>query len=131
MIVDAPISVEDYAIDDAGHACGAVVTFKGVVRAENHGRAVTRICYDCYREMAENEMQQIIDEMLSTSRALAIRAIHRVGNLEPGDLALLVVAAAGHRNAAFDVAMRTADEIKRRVPIWKQEHYADSTAQWL
>jgi molybdopterin synthase catalytic subunit len=130
-ITDKPICVEDYAIGDNDNRCGGVVTFTGVVRAHNQGRPVTGIHYDCYREMADAEMRLIIEDVAAATGATTITAIHRIGELQPGDVALLVVAAAPHRKEAFDAAERTVAEIKRRVPIWKKEHYADATAEWL
>lgn len=131
MITDKPIRVEEHTIGDDNYSCGGVVTFTGVVRAHNHGRPVTGIRYDCYREMAEAELQRIVEEVTATCAATAIRAVHRIGELKPGDIALLVVAASAHRKAAFDAAQRTIDDIKERLPIWKKEHYADATAEWL
>jgi molybdopterin synthase catalytic subunit len=60
-----------------------------------------------------------------------VAAEHRVGTLEVGDAAVVVVAAAPHRDAAFEACRYVIDELKRRVPIWKREHYADGTAGWV
>ena len=131
MITDAPVRIEDYAIGDDAHSCGGVVTFTGVVRAHNNGRTVTGIHYDCYREMAETEMRRVVQEVKELCGVTELLAVHRVGELQPGDLALLVVAAAPRRKAAFDAAQRAVEEIKRSVPIWKKEFYADAPSGWL
>jgi molybdopterin synthase catalytic subunit len=131
LITERAIRQEDYAIHDPAHECGAVATFTGVVRANNEGRSVTAIHYDCYREMAEREMRAIVKEVLADSRATQARAVHRIGELVPGDISMLVVVASPHRSDAFDACHRIVDAIKLRVPIWKKEHYVDQTARWL
>jgi len=130
MITDQPIRVEEHVAGDQDPKYGAVVTFCGVVRSNNEGRAVTGIFYDCYREMAAAEMGRIVEGVVEEFGVGSLKVLHRIGELTVGDVSLLVVASAPHRREAFDAARRAVDEIKRRVPIWKKERYADATAEW-
>lgn len=130
MITESPIRAEDYAPEDKTHACGAVVTFKGVVRSQNDGREVMSIFYDCYRKMAEKEMRRIVDGALASGDIGFAHAVHRVGQVAVGEVSLVVVVAAPHRKAAFAAAQRIIDDIKTQVPVWKKEQYADQTSRW-
>jgi molybdopterin synthase catalytic subunit len=130
LITDRLIHIHEHTADlDPSH--GAVVTFAGVVRSHNNGRAVTGMFYECYREMAEREMTQIVDEVRGKRELGVVRLVHRVGEVAPGEMSLLVVVTAEHRQAAFDACQEIVDEIKKRAPIWKKERYADSTESWL
>lgn len=129
MITDAPIRVEENVSAAMDPSRGGVATFLGVVRSQSEDGEVTAIYYDCYRAMAEKELDRIIDEISQSSAT--IRVVHRIGDVPVGEASLLVVAAAPHRREAFDAVQRTVDEIKRRLPIWKKEQYADATARWI
>jgi molybdopterin synthase catalytic subunit len=129
MITTRPIDPGCFA--QPGTSNGAVVTFTGVVRDHNDGRPVTGMHYDCYRAMAEQEMQRIVAEVKTATGVESIEAVHRIGELVVGDISLLVVVTAPHRREAFDAAQKVVDELKQRVPIWKKEHYADAESKWL
>jgi molybdopterin synthase catalytic subunit len=132
MITKHPIRLDQELTDVLDADNGAVVVFSGVVRAdEKDGRRVGRIHYDCYREMAEGEMSQLVDEIRIQSGVTSIRALHRVGDVPVGEISLLVVVTAGHRDEAYDASQKVVDEIKHRVPIWKKEIYDDGSSQWL
>ena len=109
---------------------GAIATFAGIVRDEHAGRTVTRLDYSAYHEMAESACAEVVAEAESRFGA-RVRLKHRLGSLAVGDTAVIVVAAAPHRGAAFDACRWAIDEVKRRVPIWKHEHYADGTTAWV
>jgi molybdopterin synthase catalytic subunit len=129
VITTRPIDPREFQY--AGGSSGAVVTFAGVVRNSNEGREVTGMHYDCYREMAEQEIARIIDEVKATTSVQTIDVVHRIGELAVGEVSLVVVVKAPHRRQAFGAAQQVIDELKRRVPIWKKEHYADSESRWL
>ena len=131
MITDKPIHLEEHLTGDFDPTCGAVVTFSGVVRSTNEGRAVTGIFYDCYGEMAEAEIERLIADVMAECRVNSLKIVHRIGELTVGELSLLVMASSEHRREAFEATQRVIDEIKRRVPIWKKERYADAPAEWL
>lgn len=115
----------------AAVAAGACVTFEGWVRNHNHGRAVLRLDYQAYAVLAEAEGSAIIDEARERFEVEAACAVHRVGSLAIGDMAVWVGVTAAHRDAAFNACRWILDEVKRRVPIWKNEHYADGESGWL
>jgi molybdopterin synthase catalytic subunit len=130
MVTEQPIRVEEHVVGGQDPRYGAVVTFCGVVRSNNAGRTVTGILYECYREMAEAEMERIVEDVARECGVGSLRIVHRIGELKAGEVSLLVVASAEHRRKAFDATRRAVEEIKRRVPIWKKERYADARAEW-
>ncbi len=113
------------------HAVGAVVSFAGRVRERNDGREVRALTYQVYASLAASEGETILDEARQRFAVLDARCVHRVGDLALGDCAVWVGASAAHRDAAFAACRWIIDEIKRRVPIWKNEHYADGDSGWL
>jgi molybdopterin synthase catalytic subunit len=109
---------------------GGAVVFLGRVRNHHDGRAVVRLEYSAYQPMAEAECDRIVAEARDRwPAAVALR--HRIGRLAIGDTAVVVVAASAHREAAFAACRYLIEEVKRRVPIWKREFYADGTVSWV
>ena len=104
---------------------GGVVSFVGTVRSATRGRAVLRLEYEAYREMALAELERIAREAREKFAIRQIDVQHRLGTLLPGDVAVAIVVRAEHRAAAFDACRFAIDEIKRTVPIWKKEVFAD------
>lgn len=127
---DQPLDVRMLAHQVVGAEQGGVVTFVGAVRNHHAGRSVLRLEYSAYGPMADEEIGRILAEAADRWPA-RVAAEHRVGTLEVGDAAVIVVAAAAHRDAAFDACRYVIEEMKRRVPIWKREHYVDGTAGWV
>lgn len=109
---------------------GAVVVFEGVVRNNTRGRATTYLEYECYEEMAVEQMARIGREIASTFEIGRIGIIHRLGRLEIGEASVAVVTAAPHRKPAFEAALEGINRLKRQVPIWKKEFFADG-AVWV
>lgn len=128
---DTPIDVgnERGALDHA--AAGACVSFEGWVRNHNEGRAVQRLDYQAYAALAASEGEAILTEAIARFQVREARCIHRVGSLAIGDLAVWAGVSADHRDAAFAACRWIIDEVKHRVPIWKNEHYADGESGWL
>jgi molybdopterin synthase catalytic subunit len=114
----------------SGSSRGGVVSFIGTVRDHHGGRAVTGLEYSAYPEMAEGIAAELLAE--ATSR-WPVRATlrHRLGALTVGDTAVAVVVAGDHRDEAFAACRFLIEELKRRVPIWKKESYADGTVAWV
>ena len=109
---------------------GGVASFLGLVRNHHAGREVLRLDYSAYGPMAEAECARIVAEAESRWQvAIALR--HRVGSLAIGDAAVAVVAASAHRDEAFAACRHVIEEVKRRVPVWKREYYADGTVAWV
>ncbi len=113
------------APDRGGTAC-----FVGAVRNHHEGRPVLKLEYSAYGTMAEAECERIVTEAEQRWPA-RVELRHRIGVLVVGDLAVAVAAAAAHREAAFAACRFVIEEVKRRVPIWKREHYADGTVAWV
>ena len=109
---------------------GAVVVFEGVVRNNSQGRATTYLEYECYEDMARVRMEQIGREIAAQFAIGRIGMLHRLGRLEIGETSVAVVATAPHRKPAFDAAFEGINRLKREVPIWKKEYFADG-AVWV
>lgn len=110
---------------------GGYVSFEGWVRDHHAGKAVERLVYSAYRDMAEAEGSRIVAQALSRFEIEAALCLHRVGELAIGDMAVWVGVSAGHRGAAFDACRFIIDTIKHDVPIWKHEFYRDGSAAWV
>lgn len=110
---------------------GGMACFEGRVRDHNDGRAVHGLRYEAYVELAQTEGERILAEARARFDILAAQAVHRVGDLAIGDVAVWVGVTAAHRDAAFAACRFIIDEIKARVPIWKHERYAQGDAGWL
>ncbi len=129
-LVHVPIDVARLASQVLAPGNGAVASFVGLVRNHHQGRAVERLEYSAYEPMAEEVINQIVAEATGRWRA-AVAVEHRLGTLEVGEVAVAVVAASPHRGEAFDACRYVIEELKKRVPIWKKEHYADGTVDWV
>ncbi len=120
-------------VADAGH--GATALFVGTVREVNDGRPVTGIDYTAYEAMAARELAAIVGEAAerfgTAEGPPRIAAEHRLGTLGIGEASVAVAAAHARRAPAMDAVRYVVEELKRRVPIWKREHYADGTREWL
>ena len=110
---------------------GACVTFEGWVRDHNDGEAVVALEYEAHAAIAEQEGSTIIEEARERFAIGSARCEHRIGKLAIGDCAVWVGVSAAHRGAAFDACRYIIDETKRRVPIWKKEHYRDGHSGWV
>ena len=107
-------------------ACGAVVSFSGIVRERSDdGRLVTGLSYEAHETMAAQEFARIADEARERFGPCDIAVVHRTGDLRIGETAVAVAVASAHRAPAFDACEYVIDELKARAPIWKKEHYAD------
>ena len=112
-----------------GTDCGAVVSFTGTVRSSNHGQAVVRLEYEAYPEMALRVFGQIAGEAQERWGArLAIH--HRTGALQPGEVSVVIAAAAPHRADAFEACRHAIEVLKKDAPIWKREFYPDGSS-WV
>lgn len=137
--MDAPASlVTDQPIDGAAllreslrASDGAALLFLGVVRDHNDGRTVRHLDYRAYAPMAERVLAQIVAEARQRWDTGAIRVVHRVGRLEIGEASVAVVVCSAHRGDAYAASRYVMEELKRRVPIWKREGYAEGDSEWL
>jgi molybdopterin synthase catalytic subunit len=104
---------------------GAVVTFEGTVRNNTKGRRTLCLDYECYPPMALKMMTEIGHDIARSYDLTRIAMVHRLGRLLIGETSVAVVATAPHRRAAFEAAHEGLNRLKRLVPIWKKEHFAD------
>jgi molybdopterin synthase catalytic subunit len=109
---------------------GGVAAFVGTVRNHHGGRDVLRLDYSAYGPMAEAECARIVAEAESRW-SVSVALQHRIGRLEIGDAAVAIAAASAHRDEAFLGCRYVIEEVKRRVPIWKKEFYADGSSEWI
>ena len=119
-------SVDAVTADDAG----AVVSFSGIVRNHDDGHAVTLLEYEAHPSAADT-LRSVAESVSADYPETRIAIEHRTGTLEVGDLALACAVSAAHRADAFAACARLVDEVKRRVPIWKRQHFADGTTEWV
>ncbi len=124
-VVETPLDVTEVTAAVSAPDIGGIDLFLGAVRNHNDGRAVTRLEYHAYVSMAEKEMQRIADEIALELPGVRLAALHRIGSLGVGDLAVVCAAGAKHRAEAFQACRALIDRIKGRVPIWKREHGPD------
>lgn len=108
---------------------GAVCVFDGIVRDNTVGRRTLFLEYEAYEEMALSQMRSLASEALTKFPVRDVTLLHRLGRLEVGETSVLVVVASAHRGAAFDACRWLIDTLKKTVPIWKKEHFADG-AVW-
>lgn len=108
---------------------GAVVVFEGTVRNQTRGRRTLFLYYEAYEEMALQQMESLAMQALEQFQIRDVALVHRMGRLEIGETSVLIVVASAHRAAAFDACRWLIDTLKRTVPIWKKEHFADG-AVW-
>jgi molybdopterin synthase catalytic subunit len=129
-LTDSPIDPERLLATVASRAHGATALFLGTVRDRNDGRAVTGIDYSAYAPMAVRELERIAAEA-SAGFGVAVAVEHRVGTLRLGEASVAVATAHTRRAPALAALGYVVEELKRRVPIWKREHYADGSRAWV
>ncbi|HEX5658850.1 MAG TPA: molybdenum cofactor biosynthesis protein MoaE [Polyangiales bacterium] len=128
---DVALSVDEViaAVRDPG--AGAIALFLGMVRDHHQGTLVARLDYEAHRSLAEREMARVIHEQLALHPGVRLAALHRVGELAIGDIAVVVAASSAHREQAFAACRAALDGIKANAPIWKKEWSPDGSALWI
>ncbi|MDQ1699125.1 MAG: molybdopterin synthase catalytic subunit [Frankiaceae bacterium] len=129
-IRETPLSVDEVLSAVMDPAAGGLVVFVGTVRDVDGGRAVGGLGYSAH-PAAEESLRAVAESVAQRFPAVALAAVHRVGDLAVGDLAVVVAAACPHRGEAFDAARALIDELKQTVPIWKHQLFADGTDEWV
>jgi len=130
-IVDRPIDPAALVTEVSSVSNGATLLFLGTVRETNDGRNVSGMDYTAYRAMAERELGDIVREASSRFGTADIAVEHRLGTLGLGEASVAIAVAHPHRGAAYDAARYVIEELKRRLPVWKLEHYVDGTREWV
>lgn len=124
-LTSAPIDTQALARRVQRDEDGAVVCFEGVVRNNTKGRSTLFLDYECYEPMAIRTMAALGAEIAAAHAVGRIGMVHRLGRLEIGEASVAIVVASPHRRAAFDAALEGINRLKKLVPIWKKEHFAD------
>lgn len=129
-ISDQPLSVPEVldSLDDA--ASGGLVLFVGRVRDHDHGQGVTGLSYSAHPSALER-LQDVCERIADGYDVTAVAAVHRVGDLDIGDLAVVVATTAGHRGSSFEASRALIDTLKAEVPIWKHQRFSDGTDEWV
>ncbi len=115
----------------AHHRNGATILFLGTVRDLNDGQPVTALDYSAYGAMAERELAAIVSEAAERWDTSDIVVEHRTGELGLGDVSVAIAVAHPHRGPAYDASRYVIEELKKRLPIWKREHYAGGQHEWV
>jgi molybdopterin synthase catalytic subunit len=127
---DTPLSVDEVLGAVRGPAAGGVALFVGTVREQDHDRPVVRLGYSAHPSAAA-ELRRVSEKVAAGHGAIAVAAVHRVGDLAVGDLAVVVAVSCPHRAEAFDACRALIDELKLTVPIWKHQVYASGDSEWV
>ena len=124
-LAHGPLDVGEIARRVVPAECGATVTLDGYVRQFTKGRETLHLFYEAYEPMALKEMQKLIDQAKRDFEISNVGIVHRLGKLQIGETSVVIAVAAPHRKAAFAACEWLIRELKRTVPIWKKEVYAD------
>lgn len=131
-LLDKPINDRRLKLALLNDQSGALATFEGWVRNHNNARPVTKLTYYGYEKLAINQGEKLITQAKQQFDIINAVAIHRIGDLAIGDMAVWIGVTAHHRYPAFDACRWLLDAIKADIPVWKQEFYADSEESlWL
>ena len=129
-VADTPITPEEAHAGVDSPYCGAVVGFSGVVRDHDGGREVSSLSYSAHPS-AERVIREVAEEIAARHDGIRIWVAHRVGPLAIGDQALVAAVGAAHRGEAFRACSDLVDLVKERVPIWKEQFFADGSVEWV
>ncbi|MCM2576147.1 molybdenum cofactor biosynthesis protein MoaE [Streptomyces meridianus] len=127
---DTPLSVEEVFQAVGDPSAGGTALFVGTVRDHDGGQDVAALGYSCHPS-AEAELRRVAEKVAADFPVRALAAVHRVGDLVIGDLAVAVAVSCPHRAEAFAACRRLIDDLKREVPIWKHQSFTDGTEEWV
>jgi molybdopterin synthase catalytic subunit len=129
-IRETPLSVDEAMAAVGDHAAGGTAIFVGTVREQDHGKQVAGLSYSAHPS-ALDELRRVAEKVATDFPVTALAAVHRTGELELGDIAVIVAVACPHRGEAFAASRRLIDDLKAEVPIWKHQLFADGSAEWV
>ena len=129
-IRDTPLSVDEVHHAVMADEAGGIALFAGAVRDHDQGQPVTALSYEAHPS-AEAELRRVANEVAAKFPVLGVAAVHRVGDLNIGDLAVVVAVSCPHRGEAFEACRMLIDELKATVPIWKHQRFADGSSEWV
>ncbi|HXG37432.1 MAG TPA: molybdenum cofactor biosynthesis protein MoaE [Bacteroidota bacterium] len=129
-ITQSPINLQEVVASVVMPETGGINVFVGTTRNHSHGRAVTVLEYEAYEPMALKMMNEIVEQARQTWEIQKVSMVHRVGTVPIGESSVVIAVSAAHRDEAFKACRFLIDELKRVVPIWKREYFADGTVEW-
>ncbi|MCG5216599.1 molybdopterin synthase catalytic subunit [Streptosporangium sp. KLBMP 9127] len=129
-IRDTTLSVDEVLTAVGDHGAGGTTLFVGTVRDQDHGKPVVTLSYSAHPG-AEAELRRVAEKVAADFPVTALAAVHRVGDLALGDIAVIVAVACPHRGEAFQASRRLIDDLKGEVPIWKKQLFADGATEWV
>ena len=129
-IRDVPLSVDEVSAAVADRSAGGITLFVGAVRDHDSDKSVTGLEYSAH-PTALDRLREVAEVVAAKYDVIALAAVHRVGPLAIGDLAVVVAVSAAHRGEAFDASRALIDDLKAQVPIWKHQVFADGTEEWV
>ncbi len=124
------LSVDEVRAAAADPAAGAVVVFTGAVRNHDRGRGVSALSYSAHPS-ATAELERLAEKIAASYPVVAIAVLHRTGDLQVGDLAVVAAVSAAHRSNAFEACEALIDELKATVPIWKHQLFTGGDSEWV
>ncbi len=127
---ESELSVDEVRAAVADPAAGGIALFAGAVRDSDHDRAVRGLSYSAHPS-AVDELRRVAEVIAEKYPVIGIAAVHRVGDLAIGDLAVVLAVSCPHRAEAFDACRNLIDSLKASVPIWKHQRFGDGTAEWV
>lgn len=130
-LTDDPLDLDALIADTCDPRSGALVVFGGTVRNHHEGRAVAQLRYSAYAPLADKLIQAIEVETVAKFQVHHCRVVHRTGDLGIGAAAIYAIVRAAHRREAFAAAQYAVDAVKHRVPVWKEEFYADGSSTFV
>jgi molybdopterin synthase catalytic subunit len=129
-IRESELSLDEVRAAVAGPGAGGIALFAGAVRDTDHDQGVSGLSYSAHPS-AEAELRRVAEMIAEKFKVLGIAAVHRVGDLAIGDLAVVAAVACAHRGEAFDACRELIDVLKASVPIWKHQLFTDGTSEWV
>lgn len=130
-LLDTPIDLDSLLHAASQPAAGAVVAFLGITRQFTGERQTTQLAYEAYQELATQRLAELESAARQRWPLVECQLVHRLGIVPVSEASVAVVVSSPHRRAAFEAAEWLIDTLKRDVPIWKQEHFADGTREWV
>ena len=127
---ESELSVDEVRVAVADPAAGGIALFAGTVRDTDHDQGVTGLSYSAHPSAAA-ELRRVAEVIAEKYPVIGIAAVHRVGDLAIGDLAVVLAVSCPHRAEAFDACRDLIDILKASVPIWKHQRFDDGTAEWV
>ncbi|KXN70401.1 molybdopterin converting factor subunit 2 [Conidiobolus coronatus NRRL 28638] len=131
FIQEEPLSIEACTMWAQSDSCGAIATFIGTTRNEFNHKSVSKLEYEYYPDMAEEEIKKIIQKLRQITPELCkILVGHRVGTVPVGEISIIIVVSSPHRKEAISAVDFAIDHVKKTVPIWKKEFFSDGSTTW-